>query len=133
MIDPSSIISDLASIICSKERMKNELAELVRDVREQVLYLEELGVDALDVKMIEMAPDVLPPENSVPQPIQKSPAPKIEIKTPPKKTSAGARLASLPSLARRTPAAPGDVPPPSLDNAPEPATIAAETMFGSIT
>ena len=114
--------------------MKNEIAELVRDVREQVLYLNELGVDSLDVKMREAPPVDAPGEErtSAPLPIQKSPAPKIEIEAPPKKTRAGARLASLPSLTRRTPMSQENVSPTTPDQAPEPATIVVDTMFGNI-
>src|SRR5687767_29627 len=104
--------------------MKNEIAELVRDVREQVVYLNELGVDSLDAKMREAPPADAPSEErtAAPLPIQKPPAPKIEIEAPPKKTRAGARLASLPSLTRRTPMSQENVSPATPDHAPEPAT-----------
>ena len=90
--------------------MIEEVRNLVADVREQVAYLQELGVDSFDVALtdaplIGSAPErpqaqVAPPQ-VIPTPIVKAPPPKIEIEAPPRKVSAGARLASLPSLKKR--------------------------------
>ena len=97
--------------------MQEEAKALIRDVREQVLYLKELGVDSLAV-------DWKPAENravSKPVPaatvsptsavVKESPPPDIAI--PARKPEAakgdqrpaGSRMAALPSLANRKPAA----------------------------
>ena len=94
--------------------MSQELKDLVADVREQVAYLQELGVESFDVNLpdapvaqfaaaqptVSFAPERISPA-SVPTPIVKAPPPKIEIEAPHRKVSAGTRLASLPSLKKR--------------------------------
>lgn len=86
--------------------MENEISELIADVREQVMYLRELGVDAVDVKLPEtMTPIVIAPVTSAPELVVPTAVPpKIEIPTPQTKPRTGSRLASLPSLAKRPPA-----------------------------
>ena len=97
--------------------MQEEAKALIREVREQVLYLKELGVDSLAV-------DWKPAENravskpvpaviasAVPAIVKESPPPDIAI--PERKPEAakadqrpaGSRMAALPSLANRKPAA----------------------------
>ena len=113
--------------------MRNEIAELVKDVREQVLYLNELGVDSLDVSIRPAPVETSAVDRVAPPTIRKSPPPaKIEIEAPAKKIRAGARLATLPSLTRRAPAATESIMPSEPSSAPAPETIAAETMFGNI-
>lgn len=82
----------------------NEVAELVADVREQVLYLQELGVESLEVEL---------PEKSRPGLIAASP--KLEERYAPDEiirpaaqpakavgqTENRSRISSLPSLAKR--------------------------------
>ncbi len=96
--------------------MQEEAKALIRDVREQVLYLKELGVDSLAV-------DWKPAENravskavspatvsAAPAVVKESPPPDIAI--PARKPEAargdqrpaGSRMAALPSLANRKPA-----------------------------
>lgn len=92
--------------------MQEEAKALIRDVREQVLYLKELGVDSLAV-------DWKPAENRAvskavspaPAVVKESPPPDIAM--PARKPEAargdqrppGSRMAALPSLANRKPAA----------------------------
>lgn len=97
--------------------MQEEAKALIRDVREQVLYLKELGVDSLAV-------DWKPAENravSKPVPaatvsptsavVKESPPPDIAIPARKPESAkgdqrpAGSRMAALPSLANRKPAA----------------------------
>lgn len=96
--------------------MQEEAKALIRDAREQVLYLKELGVDSLAV-------DWKPAENravskavspatvsAAPAVVKESPPPDIAI--PARKPEAargdqrpaGSRMAALPSLANRKPA-----------------------------
>ena len=83
-----------------------ELSSLIADVKEQVLYLQELGVESLAVDMPEVASPkfkVQSPRSSVagvPAPIRTTPAKPVQSQTP------GSRLASLPSLSNRTVSAP---------------------------
>ena len=83
--------------------MPSELSELIADVKEQVLYLQELGVESLAVDMPEAAES---PKSNVQSPkslVSGVPAP---IRTTPVKPSSnqtsGSRLSSLPSLSNRT-------------------------------
>ena len=95
-----------------------EVSELIADVREQVLFLRDLGVEALDVDWPERRiPSALSePRNAVGAPtttfaerFEKAPPPeKLEIRkreaAPVEKPAAGSRLAVLPSLKdRKTP------------------------------
>ena len=102
--------------------MKNnpEISELIADVREQVLYMKELGVDLVDVNL--SAPDIVVPADHKRQPAAKSVVtPPIEIEIPRdlpempivetrldpakpavKRTS---KLSGLPSLSKRPPRA----------------------------
>ena len=83
-----------------------ELSELIADVKEQVLYLQELGVESLAVDIPE--PKISnfkfqisePSPQSVPAPIRTAPAKSSQGQAP------GSRLASLPSLTNRTTSAP---------------------------
>jgi DNA polymerase len=97
--------------------MNNELNELILDVREHVIYLQELGVDALGVAISEKEPEpredralfVQVPDIQIPraQPIERS-APEVS------------RLASLPSLTKRKPPVPVR---------PEPSVAASEPII----
>ena len=96
--------------------MQEEAKALIRDVREQVLYLKELGVDSLavDWKPAEnRAVSKVVPAASVsaaPAVVKESPPPDVAI--PARKPEAakgdqrpaGSRMAALPSLANRKPA-----------------------------
>ncbi len=86
--------------------MPSELSQLIADVKVQVLYLQELGVESLAVEMPE--PVISNFESEISEPSTSGvPAP---IRTVPAKSSqsiaAGSRLSSLPSLSARTPYAP---------------------------
>lgn len=101
--------------------MQEEAKALIRDVREQVLYLKELGVDSLavDWKPAEnRAVSKVVPAASVsaaPAVVKESPPPDVAI--PARKPEAakgdqrpaGSRMAALPSLANRKPAARAEI------------------------
>jgi len=82
--------------------MATEITELIADVREQVLYLKELGVDSLSVDLSEntVAADAMMPiarlHSAIAQPIQ----PNAEDVTTAirERAPTGSRLASLPKL-----------------------------------
>ena len=113
--------------------MANELSDLVKDIREQVSYLHELGVQSLHAKLPE-AHHVETRAVQEAEPVRAAPPPKMEVVTPPRRTSAGARLASMPSLTKREPVVPKmqitDQPSKTVS---EPAAPVKETMFGDIT
>ncbi len=88
--------------------MKNELSDLISDIKEQVVYLRELGVESLSVDLpefnaqLDTAPvPIRPVANEIPE----LPKPRIDQPNV-RKTAAGSRLASLPSLTQREPAMP---------------------------
>ena len=77
-----------------------EINELIADVREQVLYLHELGVESFQVEngkwKVESAEVARPVADPIPDNIFMRETPK-----PPESRPAGSRLASLPSLSKR--------------------------------
>jgi len=83
-----------------------ELTELIADAKEQVLYLQELGVDSYDVQLA--APPVERPvregtdKAAAPPPavISEAPPRAVPVETPSRRP-AGSRLAALPSLSKR--------------------------------
>jgi len=83
--------------------MSSELKELISDVREQVLYLQELGVEALavDLPVASLKSNVQSPRSVETKSV--IPDLKSEISKP---KSAGSRIASLPSLKERAKSAP---------------------------
>jgi len=101
-----------------------EITELIADVREQTLYLQELGVDTFDMKLSDrqVGNEVLKMDEqessraAIEIPEITIPTPKIVEQRP-----AGSRLAELPSLSKR--AAPPAPPPPDKTD---------ETLFGDI-
>ena len=111
--------------------MKDELTNLIADVKEQVLYLSELGVETLDAKV----PEALLEETLAaqkPEPVRAAP-PNIEIEKRPRKTGAGARLASMPSLTKREPVMPKtQMADPPVKSVAGPTASVTETMFGDI-
>lgn len=95
-----------------------DISELIADVREQVLYLQELGVEAFDVNLSEglarrltseVATEPLAPGISVPKSDNRGYAARSEISNlrseikdqPSPRPPGGSRLASLPSLSSR--------------------------------
>jgi uracil-DNA glycosylase family 4 len=112
--------------------MKDELTNLIADVKEQVLYLSELGVEALDAKLPDAArADTLAVQQ--PEPVRAAPPTKIEIEKQPRKTGAGARLASMPSLTKREPVKPAtQTEDLTLKSVVAPPAPAGETLFGDI-
>lgn len=80
--------------------MNLELAEIIDDVKENVLYLRELGVDALDVEFPEINSSPLLVDSSQ---LRAAVSEERIIATPKivEKQPAGSRLAKLPSLAKR--------------------------------
>lgn len=117
--------------------MNNELTNLIADVKEQILYLNELGVDGLDVTL----PDVkvrpagetraktLPPE-----PVRELPPKDLEIEAPPKRPNAGARLASLPSLSRSKRAIAPTAASPTVpaEGVASPKPVPEKSLYGDI-
>ena len=85
--------------------MENEIAELVRDVREQVIYLRELGVEELNVSLPEPTLSTSAIKAAEPGTVQLEPRLHPEVEPTTHKARAGARLASMPSLTRRASAA----------------------------
>ena len=90
--------------------MNNEINELIVDVREQVLYMQELGVDAFDVEVSAMKLQAVaekPVERAAqvmavtPDPRPEIPNLRSEISNSPERPAAGSRLASLPTLSDR--------------------------------
>jgi DNA polymerase len=90
--------------------MSNGLAELILDIKEQILFMQELGVDSLDVELPEIVaqsvalhqvkqePKFVPPD--VPVAVS-------QLKPVERRGEAGSRLSALPSLKKRT-----STPPP---------------------
>src|SRR5688572_16835032 len=83
-----------------------ELTELIADVKEQVLYLQELGVESFDIELVasptERPARLVRDKGATPPPSVISQA---HTSAPPAATSprrpAGSRLAALPSLKNR--------------------------------
>lgn len=92
-----------------------ELSELIADIREQVLCMQELGVDVLAVEMPEKSVSFSSVDSSKLKvdslreevPFAKPPVPKPEM--PVKQRTS--RLSSLPSLSKRTTVQPETTPP----------------------
>ena len=116
--------------------MTHELNDLVADVKEQVEFLRELGVETLDAYLPDVKTrDKVLASTAAPERERSTPPPNLEIQAPPaRKPNAGARLASLPSLNKRTPISTPrsevNQQPPSSATPPEPQIT--ETMYGDI-
>ena len=101
------------------------VSELIADIREQILFLQELGVDTLNVELSAVESPINRVKNErrvespapfpAQEPFEKAPPPAaLDI---PKRTAeapkrGGSRIASLPSLRSRTPAQVSDMPKP---------------------
>jgi DNA polymerase len=120
--------------------MKDELKELVSDIKEQALYLSELGVETLKVDLPKenhpAAADVPARiyETGPPVPIQTPDIPVLDI--PAKASPAGgSRLNTLPSLARRGPSPSAKTAAKGGGSVPLPAVQPPDTVssiFGDI-
>ena len=105
-----------------------EITELIADVREQVLYLQELGVGALDVDFASLSVESgnLRVESAEASSQAAAPIPgtnfKTEVSKPAESRPAGSRLASLPSLSKLSASGPPQ-------NIPEPKE---DSLFGDI-
>lgn len=115
--------------------MNSELNELIADVREQVVYLRELGVDAWDADLASLNVESGKSNAESADTARRADAPKREIdfKTETPKPAvtrpAGSRLASLPSLSKLSGAASlriADLPKMPITEEK------AETLFGDI-
>jgi len=122
--------------------MNTELSRLLADVKDQVLYLQELGLESLDADL----PDIVPAEGKPRAAESRPPAAdgvyavsqKLPSETQPGGSSKpGSRLSQMPSLVKRTPG-PSNSPSFHPVNRTEPAEsmqIAEkqeETLFGDI-
>lgn len=125
--------------------MNNEIQDLLRDVKDQVLYLNELGVEGMGVDFPDPAFDTTSRRagKTLPAPPDKPVVSRpLSDRTPLAQSgrltvAGGSRLSQMPSLTRRTPAVPS-----SFSNAPnknetempvKPAIQAKEeTLFGDI-
>ncbi len=93
-----------------------EVAELIADVREQVLYLQELGVETLDAKIVDKVENgKWKVESDIPIGVAREttsalrseiPNARPEAAKPPERPAGQSRLASLPSLPKRAAAVP---------------------------
>jgi DNA polymerase len=121
--------------------MNTELSKLLADVKDQVLYLQELGLESLDADL----PDIVPAEVN-PRAAESRPPAADRVyavsqtplaETPPGGAKPGSRLSQMPSLVKRTPG-PSNSPSFQPANRTEPAEsmqIAEkqeETLFGDI-
>lgn len=86
--------------------MSIELSELIADITEQVLYFQELGVEALAVEVppARRRPKVHGPNSAEERSVISNRRSEI-----PKPKTSGSRIASLPSLKERTRSAPAQV------------------------
>jgi DNA polymerase len=115
--------------------MTDELKSLVADVIENVTFLRELGVEALDASLPETRPAMVSvataPKQA--QPVRELPPKNLDTPPPAKKTNAGARLASLPSLSKRQPAPPpAEIMTEKTNNAPASAPAVDKQLFGDV-
>lgn len=85
-----------------------KLTDLIGDIREQIVYLNELGVETLEVNLPQASLEKPAAEASaivsLAVPLDSVPTPEIQAK--PSRSNAGSRLTSLPSLPRRVSASP---------------------------
>ncbi|HEV7701443.1 MAG TPA: uracil-DNA glycosylase [Pyrinomonadaceae bacterium] len=117
----------------------SEIGELIADIRERVLYMQELGVDSLSVSLSESLPI------TASQPEQRPPStdpisnlrseipniPAVEARTTTERP-AGSRLAELPSLKARKPSKFFDKYNPldaGEDRKPSPVSLMSVTMI----
>lgn len=104
----------------------NEISSLIADIREQILFLQELGVDALDVELplIQVPAAATDSSSTVAQsePFEKAPPPAsldMPKRNPEAPKRGGSRIASLPSLKSRTPVPASDMAKPTAAKPPE--------------
>jgi DNA polymerase len=97
---------------------QSELQSLITDIREQILFLQELGVDALDVELPAVSLSSVDSDkwvvDSAPRaPFEKAPPPS-DLGLPKRLTEApklgGSRISAMPSLKSRSPAPVSDMP-----------------------
>jgi uracil-DNA glycosylase len=113
----------------------NEFTELIADVRERILFMQEIGVTDMNVDLTKLDAVVsgvpaiqaaVPTETA--RDLRATPPPPIPLQTETPKAkparTAGSRLASLPSLKDLTPNIPGVAKPPTkIEIVPERADI----------
>lgn len=97
----------------------SEVSTLITDIREQILFLQELGVDALDVEMPAVSSVTIDKRvvDSAPKaPFEKAPPPS-DLGLPKRATEAprrgGSRISAMPSLGSRTPSQVSDMHKPT--------------------
>jgi DNA polymerase len=111
--------------------MNSEIAEIIDDVKEQVLYLQGLGIAEFDAAVPD--PEQLSASVSTPRSVPDAPPRATAQKAP---ATSGSRLASFPSLSRagteraQTAAAPEAASTPAAIDQRE--TPKDETLFGEI-
>lgn len=122
--------------------MNTELSKLLADVKDQVLYLQELGLESLDADLSDIAPAEVQPRAAESRPpagdrIYAANQPPPTETQPRDGSKPGSRLSQMPSLVKRTPG-PSNLPPSQPVDRTEPARsmkIAekqVETLFGDI-
>lgn len=108
-------------------------AELIEDIREQVLYLQELGVESLEANLPAAlkAADAGKETRDERQETRQAPPIRREVSVPvadvkPERPPAGSRLASLPSLSARKPSSFFDKYNPGGDDSSKNVSIGSE-------
>ena len=108
-------------------QQNTEIANLISDIREQVLFLSELGIDSLNASLPEFRHS--PPPEREARPIERREAPPVEKYVPaemPKilitqkeqssaRPAAGSRIASMPKLSGRKPPTVSPVGKPTVE------------------
>lgn len=122
--------------------MNNEIPDLLRDIKDQVLYLKEIGIETLGVDFPDIVAEAQPRRAEQIPPVPDRPvyAKPVSSEAPPARperltVSGGSRLSQMPSLTRRTPGLSN-----SYSNAPNSTEMPIkpaekpmdETLFGDI-
>lgn len=99
---------------------RSEISQLIEDIKEDILYMQEMGIDAFDSQISEeqfssVNSDKLKVDSA---PKTSVPRPEITVSTPEPKKKNGSRLSVLPSLKARQAAPPAPRAPAHSGGAP---------------
>ena len=116
--------------------MTQELKDLVADVKEQLAFLEELGVETLNASLPSRDTHEAPTTKATVRAsatVREAPPEGMKVEPAARKTTSVSRLASLPSLSKRQPTSSrtAEVTPASAESAPSP-TAADTAVFGDL-